>query len=214
MEKNQIFVIIGISLVVAVIASIATASITGNVIRVRNDILRMYPEVYTKAEVDALTKNSCQYVNYKDGFGGGSEVINKSISFICQNYFGQVPKIIVATEEKTLYNKKDCSPSYQIFSSVSDKLLSYKPGLSGVILGETILQKCSNALFADESSNENYSQETFQYYSGVICCPGIEQASSGGGGGSVVGGGTAPSSGGSGGSGGGSGSWTEKKSGS
>jgi|SRR3989344_1884237 len=51
MNKSQIWTIVGISLVVAVIASIATASITGNVIKINQDRYGKY-QVYTISEID------------------------------------------------------------------------------------------------------------------------------------------------------------------
>jgi hypothetical protein len=50
MEKGQLWTIVGVALVVAVVASIATASITGNVINVAKG---KAGKVYTTAEVDA-----------------------------------------------------------------------------------------------------------------------------------------------------------------
>ena len=56
MEKGQLWTIIAVSLVVAVVTSIATASITGNVIRLKEDRRGEY-KVYTTAEIDAKLQN-------------------------------------------------------------------------------------------------------------------------------------------------------------
>ena len=59
-NKINLWVVVGVALVVAVIASIATASITGNVIKLNQDRFGKY-QVYTKQEVDAKTLGSnCQ----------------------------------------------------------------------------------------------------------------------------------------------------------
>ncbi|MFA5020052.1 MAG: hypothetical protein WC533_03050 [Candidatus Pacearchaeota archaeon] len=52
-NNKQIWVIIGISLVVAIIASIATTSLTGNVIKLNQDRNGSY-QVYTKQEIDSM----------------------------------------------------------------------------------------------------------------------------------------------------------------
>src|SRR3989338_7112976 len=56
MEKGQLWTIVGVALVVAVVASIATASITGNVIKQNNYVYGKY-QLYTTAEIDAKLKN-------------------------------------------------------------------------------------------------------------------------------------------------------------
>jgi hypothetical protein len=56
MEKGQLWTIVGVALVVAVVASIATASITGNVIKLNQDRYGQY-KVYTTAEIDAKLKD-------------------------------------------------------------------------------------------------------------------------------------------------------------
>jgi len=53
MKTGQIWTIVIVSLVVAVIVSIATVSITGNVIKQNNQLWGKY-EVYTKPEIDGL----------------------------------------------------------------------------------------------------------------------------------------------------------------
>ena len=55
MKNGQIWTIVIVSLVVAVIVSLVTVSITGNVIKQNNRLWGKY-EVYTKQEVDAMTK--------------------------------------------------------------------------------------------------------------------------------------------------------------
>ena len=62
MEKGQLWTIVGVALVVAVVASIATASITGNVIKLNQDRYGKYKvyttaETYSKAEVNGLITN-------------------------------------------------------------------------------------------------------------------------------------------------------------
>ncbi len=178
MKGNQIWTIVGISLVVAIIASVATASITGNVIKLNQDRWGSY-DVYTKVEVDTALKTlsssirstydgTCKYVNYKDSEKGVS-FSGVTVVDACKRY-SSIPKLIVLTDQNTLHNKQDCSPSYQILATAADRLISYKIELSNVTLGSTSLQQCNNALFKDGSSNGNFSRETFQYYSGVLCC--------------------------------------------
>ena len=175
--KEWVYVIIAI-IVIAVIVSIATASITGNVIKINQDRGGSY-QVYTKAEVDNAVKTldsslrsrfdgTCKYINFKDSEKGVS-FSGVTVAEACKRY-SSIPKIIVLTDQNTLHNKQDCSPSYQIFATAADRLISYKTELSNITLGSKSLQQCNNALFQDGSSNENYSRETFQYYSGVLCC--------------------------------------------
>ena len=76
MKNNQIWIIVGVSLVVAIVASIATASITGNVIKLNQDRRGNY-EVYTKAEVDAKISAIQPKINYTEissVFGTGGAI--------------------------------------------------------------------------------------------------------------------------------------------
>lgn len=62
MEKSQVWITIGVALVVAVVASLITANITGNTIRLNPDKFGNYrvytmSETYTKAEVNTLIAN-------------------------------------------------------------------------------------------------------------------------------------------------------------
>jgi len=54
-DNSQIWLLLSVAFVVAVIASFVTASITGDVIKVKQN--RRGPEVYTKAEVDRMFTN-------------------------------------------------------------------------------------------------------------------------------------------------------------
>lgn len=56
------YMIIGVALVVAVITSIITVSITGNVIKVQQT--KIGTDVYTKAEVDTLLQNLNSNIRY------------------------------------------------------------------------------------------------------------------------------------------------------
>ncbi|MEK6873204.1 MAG: hypothetical protein AABW90_04340 [Nanoarchaeota archaeon] len=97
MVKVQLWAVIGVALVVAVIASIITASITGNVINVKEN--RRGPQVYTKQEVDKIFSN--QKETSLDVFGrceiklGDSGVKSKNCNGVCDVYnqkcvFGRV----------------------------------------------------------------------------------------------------------------------------
>lgn len=108
MKNNQIAMIVVISLVVAVIASIATASITSNVIKVnqnRHGNYKVYTtsETYNKEEVDTLLKKNVFPVAYAKmdtrsltQIGQGFEVRAKcpdetrAISGSCTTNFGKV----------------------------------------------------------------------------------------------------------------------------
>jgi hypothetical protein len=72
MKKGQIWTIVGISLVVAVIASVATASITGNVIKLNQDRFGKF-DVYTKAEVDAAYADTNARIDALSGGASGEE---------------------------------------------------------------------------------------------------------------------------------------------
>ncbi|MEM4719608.1 MAG: hypothetical protein QXG18_01965 [Candidatus Pacearchaeota archaeon] len=59
MEKAQIWSVVGVALVVAVLASVVTATITGNAIRLNQDKYGRYQvyttdEVYNKKEIDDM----------------------------------------------------------------------------------------------------------------------------------------------------------------
>lgn len=56
MDRKQIWTIVGVLLAAAVVVSIVTASITGNVIRLNQDKYGRY-QVYTKGEIDAKLKD-------------------------------------------------------------------------------------------------------------------------------------------------------------
>ena len=51
-KENNLWIVIGVALVVAVVASLATVSLTGDVIKQNNNVFGKY-EVYTKQETDA-----------------------------------------------------------------------------------------------------------------------------------------------------------------
>ncbi len=73
MKGNQIWTIVGVSLIVAIIASVATASITGNAIIKQNNYIygkyQIYTkeDVYTKKEVDSLISNLNSQLRYGEG---------------------------------------------------------------------------------------------------------------------------------------------------
>ena len=173
MEKGQIWMVIGIAIVVALAVSVVAAGITGGVIKVYDYNTRTYQDSYTKQEVDnkfSNVKGTCQHVHYKDTYAG--YVLNAtSIMDVCQKALGGfVPKIIVETESRYLYNRQDCSASYQIYGKTADNLISYKTELATVKLGQATSNACENAVFPDGSSNADFSTKTYRLYSGVLCC--------------------------------------------
>jgi hypothetical protein len=64
MKKDQVWTIVGISIVVALVVSILTTSITGNAIKVMS--YRWGSEVYTKTEIDSMLKSSISYQGVLD----------------------------------------------------------------------------------------------------------------------------------------------------
>lgn len=63
MEKEQLWTIIGVAIVVGIVASITTASITGNVIKQINNPSGKY-NLYTKEEIDTkLTNLGLRYLD-------------------------------------------------------------------------------------------------------------------------------------------------------
>ena len=60
MAKNNLLMVIGVALVVAVIASVATVAITGNYIKVNQNKFGNY-KVYTVDEIDTKLKNVATY---------------------------------------------------------------------------------------------------------------------------------------------------------
>lgn len=77
MKSEQLWTIIGVALVVAIVASIATVSITGNIIRTNSNPNGTY-QVYTKAEIDSkisvLQKSKINYTEVSLVFGTGGAV--------------------------------------------------------------------------------------------------------------------------------------------
>lgn len=171
MEKNQIWTIVLVSLVVAIVSSLVVSSLkTANLAPVYGSGV----SVYTTSEIDTklgALKETCQYIHYKDPIYNNYSFGNMSLTNVCQNVSkGFVPKIIVETESSYLYNGKDCSPSYQIYEKIGDNLINYKTELAGVKIRQSALNACNNAVFPDGSSNGNFSTEIHRLYSGVLCC--------------------------------------------
>lgn len=103
MEKGQLWTIVGVALVVAVVASIVTASITGNVINVakgRAGTVYTTAETYSKAEVDTKIarlnnvsinwntilnnlNNKCYATSFTNMFGTG---LNQTCNQLCGNH--------------------------------------------------------------------------------------------------------------------------------
>jgi hypothetical protein len=92
MEKGQLWTIVGVALVVAVVASIATAFITGNVISVAKGTAgKVYTtaETYSKAEVNNLISKlsmpryaGCTSIGVEGGTGDSACAIeNKTCKF-------------------------------------------------------------------------------------------------------------------------------------
>ena len=187
MDKKQMWIVVGIAVVVALAVSVVAAGITGGVIKVYDYNTRTYSDAYTKQEIDSKfsnVKGSCQYIHYKDKIYTGYDLSNITIMDACRNILGGfVPKIIVETESRYLYNRQNCSPSYQIYDKTTDKLISYKTELATVelgqssyktesvtVLGQSTSDSCENAAFPDGSSNAGFSTKTYRLYSGVLCC--------------------------------------------
>ena len=63
-NKNNIWLVVGVALVVGLVASLITAGITANAVRVQTSIKYNAPQVYTKAEVDAKIKNLSNKATY------------------------------------------------------------------------------------------------------------------------------------------------------
>ncbi|MFA5020324.1 MAG: hypothetical protein WC533_04455 [Candidatus Pacearchaeota archaeon] len=160
-DNKQIWTIIGITVIVALVVSLGVAGITGNVIKVRQSLVGT--QVYTKAEVDSKTSNLCKFVWYKD--------FNKEVTVLdsCKQY-GYTPKMIVSYYNKELFNHVDCSSSYQIFESGQDSLLPYYNNYANRILGEITNLNCNNVTFPDGSLNGNFSIESNEMLKGVLCC--------------------------------------------
>ncbi len=153
-------VLIAVVAVVAILVSLATVSLTGNVISVKKGY---DAKVYTKAEIDKKLSSfggSCEYIHFKSFDGKTTKEACSSI--------GKIPKILDTSIFNTLYNKVDCSPSYQIYTSTSNAL-SKADGAE--LLGRNLLGTvCHNAKFPDGSSNGGFSSGIDVYNEGIICC--------------------------------------------
>jgi len=165
MKNNNVnwMFLIAVALIVAVVASVISAGITGNVIRQSNNPVGKF-QVYTKAEIDTLlTKfdKSCVYVNYKNSDSSG-----KTLLEVC-NQFRLKPEMSTRYYGYVLFNKPDCPPSYTIYSSDSHLLGNVD---KRDILGGQPITSCSNAKFPNGQSNGNFSKETSYFIDGVLCC--------------------------------------------
>lgn len=116
MEKRQLWTIIAVSLVVAVVASIVTASITGNVVKVHEN--KKGPAVYTIAEVDAkfgsLLINGTTITTRQKPLGQPTIYLN--------SYTAAIDGILRVTEN-VVSNKKVIADSVEV-NSASIKQLS------------------------------------------------------------------------------------------
>ena len=56
MENNNLWAVVGVALIVAIVASVATVAVTGNIIKVPTSVATTQADIYTKAEVDTLIK--------------------------------------------------------------------------------------------------------------------------------------------------------------
>lgn len=118
MVNNNIWVIVGVALIVAVIASVITANITGNTIRLNQDKYGAY-NVYTKMEIDArlinsttnqviLNRlNSCQMAPIGNGF------FNTNSSIDCNTKCAELDKTCV-DGFVTVWRGDERSPNFTI----------------------------------------------------------------------------------------------------
>ena len=165
-KSVSILTVIVISLVVAVIASVATISLTGNSILIK-DTSGLYAfvyktnEVYNKTEIDAKFKqvgSTCQMLDTKNYEG-------MSATFACSKV-GMFPKVIVYESERTLYNRQNCLSGYNIFYLAADWLSSDV----NTLLVKQYGNSCANSLFVDGTSNGGFSTGLVNSVKGVICC--------------------------------------------
>jgi cell division protein ZapA (FtsZ GTPase activity inhibitor) len=105
MEKNQLWSIIGVAFVVAVLASITTVYVTGNVIHVLPDkpsYSTMFGKtptstVYTVAEIDAKLKNLTTNVDSNFKYFNTTlreDIRNRYLSKYTKNDFGSYTQVI------------------------------------------------------------------------------------------------------------------------
>lgn len=149
-EKRELWVVIGIALVVAIIASITTASITGNVIRLNQDTYGQY-QVYTKAEIDSKFAeiNRREYLTSNGVLNllNGCQAINTA----------QNPDDGLTGDQVCVNIGKRCIASMESF-----------PWKSG---------NMDTALFVNCNARGRYSSQEGTVGRTAICCPGTSSAS-------------------------------------
>ncbi len=179
-QKNNLWVFVVVSLVVGVIASLATANITGNLVRVQTSPTG--PSVYTPTEVDAkLTalKGSCEYVVYgsilvdkhtKQNFDTSKTLIKDT----CKKAFDYAPKATVKRIEKQFCLGEGCQ------QLTSDGLGSVEVVTGGITINEYLWEAYSGEPLSKggggkgskiAGTNIPYSySENEMGVQGILCC--------------------------------------------
>lgn len=129
-NANQLWTFVGVAVVVAVIASIITVSVTGNLIRV-SPVAKDIEQVYTKAEIDAKLKGSSIPIrdNYKFEQASTKLFLNKSLNDIKSGFIGssEMPNFLKEVNTKSFsYNQEISIDKNLVFNEFSDK--DYKEG--------------------------------------------------------------------------------------
>lgn len=106
MEKGQLWMVIGITIVVAVAASIATAPLTGSMIRL-NDVPGGKNNVHTTLEIDAKFKAITNRLTSLESavFGDGTQTNQKPIGTMCNQTCARLLRVT------TIFNSSSKTPS-------------------------------------------------------------------------------------------------------
>jgi hypothetical protein len=172
METKQIWVLVAGALLIAIVVSVISANITGNVIKVKTD--NKGPQVYTKAEVDAkvnalnnkvtgvatyqgvlnMLSNQCEHVSGREVAKTqperGNQIVD-SCEKICKEYrSGNKRNCLVG-----LVSGTDSNTNVTGFSLASCSMKGVPHGLASTIQLSCI---CCSAPSAQSAQIEAYGQ--------------------------------------------------------
>ncbi|MEM4719353.1 MAG: hypothetical protein QXG18_00605 [Candidatus Pacearchaeota archaeon] len=186
MEKAQIWSVVGVALVVAVLASVVTATITGNAIRLNQDKYGRYQvytkdEVYNKKEIDRkfleVDKGSCDYV-YSYMNPTIKDFLDKTPKDICnivkKNYVPKAVGIFVVEEIFMSVNEsvKPCSRENLIIENKNFFLIG-KDGKEDMLFDTALrehIQDTDNNCITTRGRDYKVSSLRKKFPLSVLCC--------------------------------------------
>lgn len=181
MEGKDWTILVVSLVVVAVLASLITVNMTGNVINVAKG---KAGKVYTTAEIDAKLKNlssagSCKYIYfYMSEDPKFAPILKKTARQVCKIAGNYSPQAIGFFVQNTLYRRaqnntvQGCDNSNQIFGE-SNILLGGQDGDGfnqfDVTLG-SLVNNGSNNCYGNMGLNKEFESKTVTNPISVLCC--------------------------------------------